>query len=587
MRSIPAALKQRFESQQQTRSNNADPAVHVRISRPTTPLTNEAFIERSVAASGLTGLTRADAAVSRPVAALPPEKAYLAYVANGAAGVKSAPLTPDLSKTTWTQESFSEPAADVAICFDGRMIRQADGSTAFLTDPRPWTFWVTPDGACKGRILGLLGDVTLAESNCTAVAAVRATQSAVSSFDFGLVVFMILNGALFYRQLIGGTWYDAEQVSFGPLGAVWTDVAASRTADWRVVVQAKTSLGNVYELFTQFMGIGSKSGAEHVAGLANATEQHSLTGIAYHEAQAPGEHVCLAGATPPPYNFAYELGPVSFLGAWNENDGTGDYGRRVVCKFDKELNPSQVVASADNITLVDSVGTEFFPIAVEMDATGRFMTLVYVSINNAVGDLTVSYTPGTIQTMAGETLGAFSATFTPTGLVPVAGLPTVESISNDGDQHIIIEFSEALTGELVPDRWHVLAPKATPGGWVQTELTKQAVAWDGGTDTLRITLPAGNQDSLQGCGGTVTIRYTGATLMGENGPLLGFSQSVSVSGVVYRGNQFLPEHVELADATQTVTLTRIYYSDAQAPGEHVAGLADASMTWSLTKVEDI
>ena len=92
---------------------------------------------------------------------------------------------------------------------------------------------------------------------------------------------------------------------------------------------------------------------------------------------------------------------------------------------------------------------------------------------------------------------------------------------------------------------------------------------------------------MQGCGGTVTIRYTGATLAGENGPLLGFSQSFTVSGVAYRGNQFLPEAVELSDAAQTVTLTRIYYSDAKAPAEAVAGLSDASMTWSLTKVEDI
>lgn len=587
MRTISDALKSRFESNLQTRANNADPAVRVRISRPTTPLTTDAFLERSVVASGLTGLTRCDVAVSRPLAGETPETAYVAYVANGAAGVKSAPLTPDLSKTSWTLESFSEPAVDVAACFDGRMVKQPDGTTALLTDPRPWVVWVTPDGACKGRILGLLGDVTLAESNCTAVAAVRATQSAVSSFDFGLVVFMILNGALFYRQLIGGTWYDAEFVSFGPPGMSWADVSVSRTADWRVVVQAKTTQGDVYELFTQFMGIGSKSGAEHVAGLADATEQHGLTGIAYHDAKAPGEHVMLADATPPPYNFAYELGPVSFLGAWNEDDGHGDHGRRVVCKFDRELNPWQVQNNEPSITLVDSLGTEFYPERVEMDATGRFLTLVYVSINNAVGDLTVSYTPGTIRTMAGETLGAFSATFTPVGLVPVAGLPTVESISNDGDQTIIVEFSEALTGELAPERWHVLAPKATALGWVQTELTKQAVAWDGGTGRLRITLPSGNLDSLQGCGSTVTVRYTGATLMGEHGPLLGFSQSFTVTGVDYRGNQFLPEHVKLADASRAVTLTRIYYSDAQAPGEHVAGLANATLAWSLTKVEDI
>ena len=158
--------------------------------------------------------------------------------------------------------------------------------------------------------------------------------------------------------------------------------------------------------------------------------------------------------------------------------------------------------------------------------------------------------------------------------------------TSDG-RYIVVEFSEPLTGDLVPARWHILAPKATPGGWVQTELTVQSVEWYGGRDKIRFTLPPGNQDSLQGCGGTVTVRYTGGNLRGENGPLLGFVQSFTVSGVDYRGNQFLPEHVKLADAARTVTLTRIYYSDAQAPGEHVAGLADATLTWSLTKVEDI
>lgn len=584
MRTISAALKAKFESLQQTRANNADPAAHVTISRPTTPLTSEDYLERVTVAAGLTSPTACDTAVRRRSAKREPDRAYAAYVSNGAAQVKSAALKADLTEMVWEAEPFSETASDVALCFDGRMVRQADGTTALLTDERPWVFWVDANGKCKGRILGLLGDTTLAESNCTAVTAVRATQSAVAAYDFGLVVFMILNGALYYRQLIGGTWYDAELVTFGPLGAVWTDVAASRTADWRVVVQAKTSLGNVYELFTQYMGIGSKNAAEHLT-LLGASSEHSLTGVTRWNAKHGAEHLSV-DVSAGPYRFAFEPGPVSFLGAWNENDGTGDWGKRVVLRFSKELDPALVQANIEQITLTDANGTQFYTSGLEMDVTGKYMTLVYASINNAVGDLTVSYAPGTIATLAGAVLGAFTQTFTPTGLVPVAGLPTVESISNSGNQAIIIEFSEALTGTLDATRWHVLAPKATPGGWVMTELTKQSVAWDGGTDRLRITLPAGNQDSLQGCGGTVTIRYTGATLMGEHGPLLGFAETFTVIGVPYRGDQYLPEHLELAQLAAPVTLTRIYYQDAMHGAEHLE-LTGIGASHTLTNIHDI
>ena len=583
MRSIPSALKQRFESQQQTRANNADPAAHVTISRPTTPLTSEDYLERVTVAS-LSSLTACDTAVRRRSAAKEPDRAYVAYIANGSAGVKSAALKHDLSAMTWEAEPFSETATDVAICFDGRMARQKDGTTALLTDERPWVFWVDANGKCKGRILGLLGDVTLAESNCTAVTAVRATQSAVSAYDFGLIVFMVLAGQLFYRQLINGVWYDAELVTVGPLGAVWTDVAASRTADWRVAVQVKSTLGNVYELFTQHMGIGSKSAAEHLS-LLGASSEHSLTGITRWNAKHGAEHLTL-DVSAGPYRFAFEPGPVSFIGAWNENDGTGDWGRRVVLRFSKELDPALVQANIEQITLTDANGTQFYTSGVEMDVTGKYMTLVYASINNAVGDLTVSYTPGTIATLAGAVLGAFTQTFTPTGLIPVAGLPTVESISNSGDQAIIIEFSEALTGTLDATRWHVLAPKATPGGWVMTELTKQAVAWDGGTDRLRISLPPGNQDSLQGCGAPVRIRYTGATLNGQRGPLLGFAEDFTPTGVAYRGDQYLPEHLELTQTDAPITLTRVYYQDAKHGAEHLE-LTGIGASHTLTNIHDI
>ena len=157
--------------------------------------------------------------------------------------------------------------------------------------------------------------------------------------------------------------------------------------------------------------------------------------------------------------------------------------------------------------------------------------------------------------------------------------------ASDG-RYIVVEFSEALSGTLDASKWHVFAQKATPGGWFLTELTKQAVEWYGGRDKLRITLPDGNQNSLQGCGGTVTVRYTGGSLRGQAGPLLGFSQSFAVSGVDYRGNQFLPEHVFLSSVGHGSTLTQIWYTNAREQ-EHLVSPFSVDQTLVLTKIEDI
>ena len=59
--------------------------------------------------------------------------------------------------------------------------------------------------------------ITLAENNATAISAVRAMWSDVPGFDFGLCLFMILNGAIYVRQLINGEWYDAEVVAVSRL----------------------------------------------------------------------------------------------------------------------------------------------------------------------------------------------------------------------------------------------------------------------------------------------------------------------------------------------------------------------------------
>ena len=420
MKFIDSALRAKFQSAQQTKAANADPSAVVWINRPTTPLTEAEFLERTPV--GVTeGLSAVDVAVRRTRRGAEPDRAFVAYIADGTARVRSAELTPDVAKMVWTQEGFSASADDVAICFDGRMITAADGTAEFVTDDKPWVFWCA-DGVLTGRILGLLGETELASANCQKVTAIRAAGGVR---DFGLVLFFLLNGAIYYRQLIDGAWMDAEPVTFGPEGVTWADIAAFRTWDYRVGLQAVDANGDVYELFTQFMGI-ARHGAEHINLDADAAGRIIPVETQYG---AENEHVSLAAAAAQgPYGGLYRIGIASIAQAYNVDNGQGDSGKRLVVVFDRHLVAEDVAAQPTAFRIVDAHSRVFVAQSAALRGDGRTVDLSFLNFNAAYGTCSAVYVPGTVRTMAGATLTATSFDCNPTGLVP-PGVPAPELLT--------------------------------------------------------------------------------------------------------------------------------------------------------------
>lgn len=420
MRFIDSALRAKFQSSQQTKAANADPAAVVWINRPTTALTDPEFLEHTPV--GVTeGLTAVDVAIRRTRRGAEPDRAFVAYIADGAAAVRSGELMPDVKKMVWTQEGFSETADDVAVCFDGRMVTAADGTAEFVTDMQPWVFWCA-DGVLTGRILGLLGDTELAAANCEKVTAIRAAGGVR---DFGLVLFFLLNGSIYYRQLIDGVWMDAEPVTFGPEGVTWADIAAFRTWDYRIGLQAVTAGGDVYELFTQFMGI-ARHGAEHID--LDATAAGRIIAVETQGA-AENEHVSLAAsAASGPYGGLYRTGVASIAQAYNVDDGQGDSGKRLVVVYDRHLVAEDVAAQYSAFRIVDAHSRVFVARSAVLRGDGRTVDLTFLNFNAAYGTCSAVYVPGTVKTMAGETMTATSFDFNPTGLVP-PGVPAPELLT--------------------------------------------------------------------------------------------------------------------------------------------------------------
>lgn len=436
MRTIPSSLDSKFKKLVQAESTKAAPAVDLWISRPVVPLVNDYFLEQQAIGSG-NNVTALDIAVAHPRHRRQSTKIYIATVENGRAKVVSSPFRQAMETHVWTDSGFSERAEDVALAFDATMKNDTRGRSEFVTDELPWVFWVN-SGALYGQQLGSSEILTLAEANCTKCTAIRAAGSALATgFDYGLCLFFLLDGEIYVRQRMGGEWMDAEPVNFGP-GVVWRDIAASRSWDYRVILQAMATDGTVYELFTQYMGIGQR-GAEHIE-IKNMDPTGKLTEIVDVQT-ATTEHIDLvdfnAGA---PYGGLYSTAQPEFRNVHNVpvdyvTDGgetKQNWGNAIILVSSVHLDAASVASNSVQFVLTDSNGKNFVASGAELSAEDALtIRLTFTDFNNAAGECTLSYTPGTLFTMAGTVADQIAATFTPENLVPKEiGPPKILEVYN-------------------------------------------------------------------------------------------------------------------------------------------------------------
>ena len=471
MRTIPSSLDSKFKKLVQAESTKAAPAVDLWISRPVVPLVNDYFLEQQAIGNG-NNVTALDIAVAHPRHRRQSTKIYIATVENGVAKVVSSPFRQAMETHVWTDCGFSESAEDVAVAFDAVMKNDTRGRSEFVTDREPWVFWVN-DGALYGRDLGSGETLKLAETNCTKCTAIRSFGNALATdFDYGLCLFFLLNGEIYIRQRINGEWMDAEPVNFGP-GVVWKDIAASRSWDYRVVLQAMATDGTVYELFTQYMGVGQRS-VEHIE--LKTAASGNLTGLKYHDTKK-AEHIELAPTANGAVIYGLSSMPVS---AANMDNGEGDWGYVVTVLMDYPVTVVEDNYAA--FTVSDEAGFSFAVNSASVSEDGKEITLFTNDFNGATGKIAVSYVPGSIQSPA-VPMEAWSIQFDPQNLVPPVGNPPVpvEAFCGNNDGTIInIRFNEPIIAGIDESRedFVVTIPILTglDSGFGETDRTKNITA---------------------------------------------------------------------------------------------------------------
>lgn len=439
MRSMSSTMKRKVASRIQAGENGMSASLWV--GRPTTPLTDDNFLEKQTVLQG-NNITKTSLAVCHPKLSRGATHIYFAYIESGELKITRTHYVDIMERHEWEPVEFSEWAEDVALCFDGTMPKAPNGWVEFKTEQVPWAFWVL-NGVLYGRKLDDPGEpLVLAEANCSAVSAVRAMWSSSGGFDFGLVVFFLLSGQLYYRQLIGGEWMDAEVVFFGPDGVKWEALAAFRTWDYRVGVQLKSTDGAFYEMFTQFMGVG-KQLTEHIS--ANVKTNARYTAIEYIDVKTD-EHIEANVSASSMMTYGLSSVPVSVR---NVDDGTGNYGTTIHILLDYPV--TNVDGHSANFSLTDSNGARYICTDARGGEDGLTLILTFVDFNQAEGaTLTINYVPGTILSPA-TAMEAFSYTFTPENLEAL-DTPAPEPVRawnmNVIGTEVAIEFTEAIVGNI-------------------------------------------------------------------------------------------------------------------------------------------
>lgn len=421
MRSIPSDIASKLAMTKQTKANSADPSASIWIGRPTTPLTTDVFLEKQAVLTGAS-ITDTSVAVCHPRQGAANTKINIGYIDDGIAKVSTAAVKTKMSNHIWIDSGFSENASAISVAYDGTMPKDDRGNVEFVTETQPWVFWVY-NGAMYARKLGSSTTVTLAEANCTDVSAIRAMWSEVGGFDFGLIVFFLLSGTIYYRQLIDGEWTDAEIVTFGPSGVAWTSIAAFRTWDYRVGVQGKTSTGDLYELFTQFMGIGKQT-VEHIE-ISNIDAYGEAIKVTYRDTneEAYIDAQNMSGSGVIQWGLA-----VYGISAYNIEGEDSNWGLKVVVVLDHPCNIDSVLGNGGAFILTDENSLNFYSSSVSVSSNGLELTITFGDFNSATGECSISYTPGTITSppiSPSVSMLSWAVAFTPTNLIPPAVDPPV------------------------------------------------------------------------------------------------------------------------------------------------------------------
>lgn len=497
MQSIPSTLLEKLRLNFQTIGTNAQPRMDI-IAQKTSKYITEGNALRPRTVRTGNSLTAIDICLRRENQNLDPTEIVMAYIENGFAKVATLPYvnTPDQE---FEYQYTVGPADDVACDFDGRWARITDRTGIYYDTSVMWslvTFGEPYIAIVNSGVLtvcqGQGSPVTLVASGVSKCVILRGWKSASDNLtDQGIIcAYLKTDTKLYYRnyceQEDGSYIWEVERELTDFTSPV-SNLGIFRTNDYRIGFLAE--MNNVISMMvTDRSWSGMAIPPENIS-VDSIAISVVVTQIEYHE----GFHAeYISAETLFDISVKWGLPPV-IVAMENINDGNANYGLKVKITFDQLI----FGATGNELAflLTDEEETSWASTGIEQTGP-KELTVTFADFNNAVGNVVVTYTPGTLIGEVEYVAAGFFG-FTPIGLVPTAlPAPLPITLSNPDTLNLVVEFDRviAVLGSASGFTVTYEEPAWYPGGsnvlktytpsaidWLEGEISSHTVALGSGT----------------------------------------------------------------------------------------------------------
>ena len=313
-------------------------------------------------------------------------------------------------------------AMDVSVAYDARWRLTGQNKYTMYTAGEPYVCWVTIAGDLVIR-QGTTGPIVKLDSGATKCTLVRGWKHVTdSTIDQGLTVFYLKGGLLYSRSYVqvDSTTYHWQLSETYPTTGGILDIDAFRTSDYRIAIVCKYASESKM-LITNRTFPGQAIQSEYIQIANDCSVDLKITQAEKHTVKVDTDHILYKNGSNISKVFAQIITTVN---AYAKNPS----GDCILLSINVFIPTDQFAAFANSVRVEDSIGTSYSINTVSYQ--DAYLKLEMADFNNAVGDMTISYTSG-VKDAFGNAVPAFSCTFTPVGLVPTApDPPAVVSIQN-------------------------------------------------------------------------------------------------------------------------------------------------------------
>lgn len=372
-----------------------------------------------------TSWDRFSVAIEKPYVYTAPTEIAVAYVTNNVAYLGKSSISA-INVLAGIEQIG--PAIDVSICYDARWYLGSNKEYIVYTTGVLFIAFV--DTAhnlnVKMNITGAQLKLATGVDKCFIVRGWKHISDI--TIDQGIVVFYTKNGVLYSRSYVQQdaqtyTWED--EISYSN-NKVITDLQVYRTADFRLAICVHYS-DNTNQMFISNRVFPGQSIPVETVNIQAFTDNNIII--------TPVRSVNLNTLETVQMQMATDQSLIVFGNFDNSPASAYNNGGTILyLAIPTVVQSDNFLAFSNNVTVKDN-DNNIYPI-LGVSYENSWLRLDMSDFNNAVGNITISYTSG-VTGPFGTSLKPFSVTFTPKGLVPTPPDPPIPQSAINTNSEVI------------------------------------------------------------------------------------------------------------------------------------------------------